>query len=94
MRGRRSQHWVDVLVEVAWIGMFLGAAMLCPFPDARHLVEIGVIAWVGWRVIRWLPAGPRRSQVAAPPSPDPIAEINAIVSGLWGNSDKEKTGEE
>lgn len=95
MRGKRVERWLDALGELAWIGLVLGAAFMCPIASARHLVEIGVAGWLGWRVVRWLPPGLRRPKVVSRAIvKDPVAEINAIVAGLWDDSDTEEMGEE
>ena len=94
MRGSNMEHWVDVIGELAWMGILLAAAFVCPIPSARHLVEIGVAGWAGWRLVRWLPAGWRRPGVVSPGVvKDPVAEINAIVEGLWGESETEVKGD-
>ncbi|MFN8482383.1 MAG: hypothetical protein U0768_04870 [Anaerolineae bacterium] len=95
MRGKRVERWLDALGELAWIGLVLGAAFMCPIASARHLVEIGVAGWLGWRVVRWLPPGLRGPKVVSRAIvKDPVAEINAIVAGLWDDSDTEEMGEE
>ena len=94
MRGKWMERYVDVVGELAWMGMLLAAALICPFPSARHLVEIGVTGWVGWRLVTWLPGSLKRSDVVATLGlKDPVAEINAIVDGLWGDSDTEVKGD-
>ena len=40
MRGKKLERWVDLVGELAWIGILLGAALVCPISSARHLVEI------------------------------------------------------
>ncbi len=95
MRGKKLERWVDLVGELAWIGILLGAALVCPISSARHLVEIGVIGWAGWRVVRCIPpAFRRRSAVSPPPVKDPITEINAIVEGYWGEAKSELMGDE
>ncbi|MFN8471015.1 MAG: hypothetical protein U0822_02245 [Anaerolineae bacterium] len=94
MRSRKFERWVDLLGELAWMGLLLGAAFVCPIPSARHLVEVGVMGWAGWRIVRWLPPSFRRRRTISPPVvKDPIAEINAIVEGLWRDPDTEKMGD-
>ncbi len=94
MRGKKLEHCVDLVGELAWMGMLLGAALVCPIPSARHLVEVGVLGWAGWRTIRWLPPTFRRpTTMSRPVVKDPIVEINAIVEGLWGESETELTGD-